>query len=67
MASLSSAAPEPPAAEGGGGAVVPAGEEAAEEELSPEEIISKYKTMRTQIRDMATKMDELELEFNEHQ
>ena len=67
MASLSSAAPEPPAAEGEGGAVVPAGEEAAEEELSPEEIISKYKTMRTQIRDMATKMDELELEFNEHQ
>ena len=38
-----------------------------EPELSPEEIIGRYKTMRNETRSLATKMDELELEYNEHQ
>lgn len=56
MSSLSEAADSGPAAKA---------EE--EPELSPEEIIGRYKTMRNETRSLATKMDELELEYNEHQ
>mmetsp|Transcript_28234 Transcript_28234/g.63036 ORF Transcript_28234/g.63036 Transcript_28234/m.63036 type:complete len:145 (-) Transcript_28234:110-544(-) len=37
------------------------------EELSPEEIIGHFKTMKNDIRTMTMKVEELEAEFNEHQ
>ena len=40
---------------------------APEEELSPEEVIGRYKTMRGEIKKLATKVGELEAEFDEHQ
>jgi hypothetical protein len=37
------------------------------EELAPEAIIAQFKTMRSEIKKMTNKVDELEAEFNEHQ
>jgi len=36
-------------------------------EISPEEIISQYKSMKNEIKKLAHKVDELEAEYNEHQ
>ena len=36
-------------------------------EISPEEVIGRYKGMRNEIKKMTLKIDELETEFNEHQ
>ena len=38
-----------------------------DEELSPEDVIGRYKAMRNDIKKLTTKVDELEAEFNEHQ
>mmetsp|Transcript_35149 Transcript_35149/g.71658 ORF Transcript_35149/g.71658 Transcript_35149/m.71658 type:complete len:146 (-) Transcript_35149:238-675(-) len=38
-----------------------------ENEISPEEIISRFKAMRNEIKKLTNKVDELEAEFNEHQ
>jgi len=38
-----------------------------DEELSPEDVIGRYKAMRNDIKKLTAKVDELEAEFNEHQ
>jgi hypothetical protein len=40
---------------------------AEEEEISPEQIIGRYKEMRAEIKKLAIKADDLDTEFNEHQ